>query len=59
MIISKYVVGDVVVIDGKQQIILVVDHGASYELHQKLETMYKLNNGKWYFEDELDANSIN
>lgn len=53
MIISKYVVGDVVVIDGKQQIVFVVDLGCSYELHQKVDTIYKLNNGKWYFEDEL------
>lgn len=59
MIISKYVVGDVVIVDGKQQVVFIVSLGFSHALHERSGTMYKLNDGMWYHEEALDVNSIN
>lgn len=51
MIKTKYVVGDVVVVDGVQLVVLAVD-ASSYTLHQYCAT-YLLSDGEWYHEDEL------
>lgn len=51
MIKTKYVVGDVVTLDGKALVVRAVD-ASSYELHQYCAT-YLLSDDEWYHEEEL------
>ena len=58
MIKTKYVVGDVVVFEGKQRVIICVD-ALSTSLYKDSLIAYRFSNGDWYTQDELDADSIN
>lgn len=49
MIKTKYVVGDVVVVDGKQEVVLVVD-ACQWSLYGQAAVQYKLSDGLWHDE---------
>lgn len=52
MIKTKYVVGDVVVVDGKQQVIIHIE-ADNDSLYTENDVNYKLSNGKWYNEVDI------
>ena len=51
MIKTKYVVGDVVVVDGKQLVVRGVEAFQS-SLYEAPNVLYLLSDGSWYSEDE-------
>ena len=50
---TKFVVGDVVVYDGRQYVILGVS-SSSWELYNSY-TLYLLSNGEWMHEDDINC----
>lgn len=51
MLRTKYVVGDVVVVDGKQLVVRGVD-AYQYSLYEAPNVLYRLSDGALYSEDE-------
>lgn len=51
MIKTKYVVGDVVVVNGKQEVVIIVDaiSGSLYSYRAS----YRLSDQQWYDEEEI------